>query len=175
MDRAFLDKLLSYETSNEEREMLCEVAYGKPFSECLNEIRHDDFIMGLENGKYKIRSIGSTGEKQESVEIQFMAKYGLFGRPESILYQSEECSIPDDVFELNNSFGLNNWFISRPQPPSEYYITFYKAEIDDAMLAAFHKWSEEYRIPFNNILAIIKTQDKQDGDKKKKNRKRVRA
>lgn len=90
MDREFLEKLLSYKTSNEEREILCEVAYGKPFSECLNEIRHDDFIIGLENGKYKIRSIGSTGEKQESVEIRFMAKYGLFGRPESFLYQSRE-------------------------------------------------------------------------------------
>lgn len=90
MDREFLEKLLSYKTSDEEREMLCEVAYGRSFLECLNEIRHDDFIVGLENGKYKILSIGSTGEKHESVEIRFMAKYGLFGRPESFLYQSGE-------------------------------------------------------------------------------------
>ena len=31
MDCEFLEKLLSYETSDEEREMLCEVVYGKPF------------------------------------------------------------------------------------------------------------------------------------------------
>ena len=54
MDREFLEKLLSYETSDEEREMLCEVAYGRPFSECLGEIRHDDFTLGLESNKYRI-------------------------------------------------------------------------------------------------------------------------
>ena len=93
MDTEFLEKLLSYETSDEEREMLCEVAYGRPFLECLGEIRHDDFMLGLESGKYKILSIGSTGEKQESVEIRFIcAKYGvgLFESPESFLYQSGE-------------------------------------------------------------------------------------
>ena len=44
----------------------------------------------------------------------------------------------------------------RPPPPLEYYITFYKAEIDDAMLAAFRKWSEKNMFTFNNILTIIK-------------------
>ena len=84
MDTGVLEKLLSYETSNEEREMLCEVAYGRPFSECLDEIRHDDFTLGLESGKYKILSIGSTGEKQESVEIRFIcAKCGILELPES--------------------------------------------------------------------------------------------
>ena len=170
MDAEFLEKLLSYETSDEEREMLCEVAYGRPFSECLSEIRHDDFTLGLESGKYKILSIGSTGEKQESVEIRFIcAKYGLFERPESFLYQSGERSIPD------NMFGLDGQFIPQPLPPPEYYVTFYKAEIDDTMLAAFRKWSEKNMFPFNNILAIIKTQDKQDGGKKKKNGKRART
>lgn len=170
MDVEFLEKLLSYETSDEEREMLCEVAYGRPFSECLSEIRHDDFTLGLESGKYKILSIGSTGEKQESVEIRFIcAKYGLFERPESFLYQSGERSIPD------NMFGLGGLFIPQPLPPPEYYVTFYKAEIDDTMLAAFRKWSEKNMFPFNNILAIIKTQDKQDGGKKKKNGKRART
>ena len=43
------------------------------------------------------------------------------------------------------------------------------------MLAAFRKWSEKNMYPFNNILAIIKAQDKQDGGKKKKNGKRVRT
>ena len=52
MDTEFLEKLLSYETSDEEREMLCEVAYGRSFSECLGEIRRDDFAVGLESGKY---------------------------------------------------------------------------------------------------------------------------
>lgn len=151
MDREFLEKLLSYETSDEEREMLCEVAYGRPFSECLGEIRHDDFTLGLESGKYKILSIGSTGEKQESVEIRFIcAKYGLFERPESFLYQSGERSIPDNMFRLGGQF------IPQPLPPPEYYVTFYKAEIDDTMLAAFRKWSEKNMYPFNNILAIIK-------------------
>lgn len=178
MDREFLEKLLSYETSDEEREMLCEVAYGRPFSECLGEIRHDDFTLGLESNKYRILSIGSTGEKQESVEIRFICVkhgVGLFGSPESFLYQSGERSIPDNMFGLNNPFGLglNNQFISRPQFPSEYYVTFYKAEIDDTMLTAFRKWSEKNMYPFNNILAIIKTQDKQDGGKKKKSRKRA--
>ena len=170
MDAEFLEKLLSYETSDEEREMLCEVAYGRPFSECLSKIKHDDFTLGLESGKYKILSIGSTGEKQESVEIRFIcAKYGLFERPESFLYQSGERSIPD------NMFGLGGQFIPQPLPPPEYYVTFYKAEIDDAMLAAFRKWSEKNMFPFNNILAIIKTQDKQDGGNKKKNGKRART
>ena len=78
MDREFLEKLLSHETSDEEREMLCEVAYGKPFLECRNEIRRDDFILGLKDGKYMILSIGSTGEKQESIEIRFICtKYGV--------------------------------------------------------------------------------------------------
>jgi len=168
MDCEFLEKLLSYETSDEEREMLCEVAYGKPFSECLGEIRHDDFTLGLESGKYKILSIGSTGEKQESVEIRFICtKYGIFELPESFLYQAGKRSIP------NNIFRLSSQFIPQPLPPPEYYVTFYKAEIDDTMLAAFRKWSEKNMFPFNNILAIIKTQDKQDGGKKKKNRKRV--
>lgn len=170
MDHEFLEKLLSYETSDEEREMLCEVAYGRPFSECLGEIRHDDFTLGLESGKYRILSIGSAGEKQESVEIRFIcAKYGLFERPESFLYQSGERSIPDNMFGL----GLGGQIIPRPSPPPEYYVTFYKAEIDDTMLAAFRKWSEKNMYPFNNILAIIKTQDKQDGGKKKKSRKRA--
>ena len=170
MDCEFLEKLLSYKTSDEEREMLCEVAYGRSFSECLNEIRHDDFTLGLENGKYKILSIGSAGEKQESVEIRFIcAKYGIFELPESFLYQSGERSIPDNIF------GINGQIIPQPLPPPEYYVTFYKAEIDDAMLAAFRKWSEKNMFPFNNILAIIKTQDKQDGGKKKKNGKRTRA
>lgn len=170
MDPEFLKKLFSYETSDEEREMLCEVAYGRPFSECLGEIRHDDFTLGLESGKYKILSIGSTGEKQESVEIRFIcAKYGTFEQPESFLYQSEERSIPDNIF------GINGQIIPMPMPPPEYYVTFYKAEIDDAMLAAFRKWSEKNMFPFNNILTIIKTQDKQDGGKKKKNGKRVRT
>ena len=102
MDRDFLKKLFSYETSDEEREMLCEVAYGRPFSECLDEISHDDFTLGLESGKYKILSIGSTGEKQESVEIRFIcAKCGILELPESFLYQSGECSIPDDIFGTN--------------------------------------------------------------------------
>ena len=170
MDYKFLEKLLSYETSNEEREMLCEVAYGRSFSECLGEIRHDDFTLGLESGKYKILSIRSTGEKQESVEIQFIRathEAGLFESPESFLYQSGERSIPCDMF------GLGNPYIPRPLP--EYYVTFYKAEIDDVMLTAFRKWSEKNMFPFNNILAIIKTQDKQDGGKKKKNGKRART
>lgn len=111
-------------------------------------------------------SIGSIGEKQESVEIRFICvKYGLFEQPESFLYQFGERSIPDNMFRLDGQFILQQ------QPPPEYYVTFYKAEIDDAMLAAFRKWSEENMFPFNNILTIIKTQDKQDGGKKKKNRK----
>ena len=167
MDCEFLEKLLSYETSDEEREMLCEVAYGKPFSECFGEIRRDDFTLGLENGKYKILSIGSTGEKQESVEIRFIcAECGIFELPESFLYQAGERSIPDNIF------GIDGRIIPRPQPPPEYYVTFYKAEIDDAMLAAFRKWSEKNMFPFNSILAIIKTQDKRDGGKKKKNGRR---
>lgn len=170
MDCEFLEKLLSYETSDEEREMLCEVAYGRPFSECLNEIRHDDFTLGLESGKYRVLSIGSTGEKHESVEIRFICtKYGIFESPESFLYQSGERSIPDNIF------GINGQIIPRPPSPPEYYVTFYKAEIDDAMLAAFRKWSEKNMYPFNNILTIIKTQDKQDGGKKKKNEKRART
>lgn len=170
MDGEFLEKLLSYETSGEEREMLCEVAYGRPFSECLGEIRRDDFTLGLESGKYRILSIGSAGEKQESVEIRFICtRYGLFEQPESFLYQSGERSIPD------NMFGLGGQFIPQPLPPPEYYVTFYKAEIDDAMTAAIRKCFEKYGIPFNNILTIIKTQDKQNGGKKKKNGKRARA
>lgn len=111
-------------------------------------------------------SIGSIGEKQESVEIRFICvKYGLFEQPERFLYQFGERSIPDNMFRLDGQFILQQ------QPPPEYYVTFYKAEIDDAMLAAFRKWSEENMVPFNNILTIIKTQDKQDGGKKKKNRK----
>ena len=119
--------------------------------ECLNEIRHDDFTLGLESGKYKILSIGSTGEKQESVEIRFIcAKCGTLELPESFLYQSGERSIPDDIFGINGQI-----FWRQPHPP-EYYVTFYKAEIDDAMLAAFRKWSEKNMVPFNNILAILK-------------------
>ena len=99
MDTEFLEKLLSYETSDEEREMLCEVAYGRSFSECLGEIRHDDFTVGLESGKYEILSIRSTGEKQESVEIRFIcAKHGIFELPENFVYLFEERSIPDDMF-----------------------------------------------------------------------------
>ena len=102
MDTGVLEKLLSYETSDEEREMLCEVAYGRPFSECLDEIRHDDFTLGLESGKYKILSIGSTGENQESVGIRFIcAKCGTLELPESFLYQSGERSVPDDIFGIN--------------------------------------------------------------------------
>ena len=152
MDTVVLEKLLSYETSDEEREMLCEVAYGRPFLECLNEIRHDDFTLGLESGKYKILSIESTGEKQESVEIRFIcAKYEILELPESFLYQSGERSIPDDIFGIN---GQILW--RQPLPPHEYYVTFYKAEIDDVMLAAFSKWSEKNMVSFNNILAILK-------------------
>ena len=152
MDTGVLEKLLSYETSDEEREMLCEVAYGRSFSECLDEIRHDDFTLGLESGKYKILSIGSTGEKQESVEIRFIcAKCGTLELPESFLYQSGERSVPDDIFGIN---GQILW--RQPPPPPEYYVTFYKAEIDDATLAAFRKWSEKNMVPFNNILAILK-------------------
>ena len=102
MDYRFLEKLLSYETSDEEREILCVATYGRPFLECLNEIRHDDFTLGLENSKYKILSIGLTCEKQESVEIRFIcAKCGILELPESFLYQSEERSIPDDIFRIN--------------------------------------------------------------------------
>lgn len=164
MDREFLEKLLSYKTSDEEREMLCEVAYGRPFLECLGEIRRDDFTLGLKDGKYRILSIGSTGEKQESVEIRFIcAKYGIFELPESFLYQAGERSVPDNIF------GIDGQIIPQPLPPPEYYVTFYKAEIDDAMLAALRKCFKECGIPFNNILGIIKTQDKQNGGKKKKN------
>ena len=78
MDYKFLEKLLSYETSDEEREIICVATYGKPFLECLNEIRHDDFTLGLENSKYKILSIRSTGENLEFIEIQFICtKYGI--------------------------------------------------------------------------------------------------
>lgn len=153
MDTKFLEKLLSYETSDEEREMLCEIAYDRPFSECLCEIRRDDFTVGLESGKYEILSIRSTGEKQESVEIRFIcAKHGIFELPESFLYQFEECSIHDDMFEI----GIDGQISLRPQPPPEYYVTFYKAEIDDAMLSAFRKWSEKNMFTFDNILTIIK-------------------
>ena len=72
-------------------------------------------------------------------------------------------------------FGIGGRFIPQPLPPPEYYVTFYKAEIDDAMLAAFRKWSEKNMFPFSNILTIMKTQDKQDGGKKKKNGKRAKT
>ena len=158
MDREFLEKLFSSETSDEEREMLCEVAYGRPFPECLSEIRRDDFAFGLKDGKYKILSFSSTGEKQESVEIRFICtKYGdgagLFGSPECFLYQSEECSIPCDTF------GLGNPYIPHPPPPPEYCVTFYKAEIDDAMLAALRVWSEANMYPFGSVLSLVKNQD----------------
>ena len=156
MDREFLEKLFSSETSDEEREMLCEVAYGRPFPECLSEIRRDDFALGLKDGRYRILSFSSTGEKQEFVEIRFIcAEYGagLFESPECFLYQSGERSIPCDTF------GLGNWFIPRPQPPPEYCVTFYKAEIDDAMLAALRVWSEANMYPFSNVLALVKNQD----------------
>ena len=98
-------------------------------------------------------SIRSTGEKQESVEIRFIcAKHGIFELPESFLYQFEERSIPDDMFGI----GIDGQISLRPQPPPEYYVTFYKAEIDDAMLAAFRKWSEKNMFTFDNILTIIK-------------------
>ena len=98
-------------------------------------------------------SIRSTGEKQESVEIRFIcAKHGIFELPESFLYQFEERTIPDDMFGI----GIDGQISLRPQPPPEYYVTFYKAEIDDAMLAAFRKWSEKNMFTFDNILTIIK-------------------
>lgn len=173
MDREFLEKLFSRETSDEEREMLCEVAYGRPFLECLGEIRRDDFTLGLESGKYRILSVGSTGEKQESVEIRFICtRYGdglgLFGSPEIFLYQSGERSIPCDTF------GLGNPYISHPPPPPEYCVTFYKAEIDDAMLAALRGQFEENMLPFDNILAMIKTQGGR-GARKTRRRKADRA
>ena len=102
MDCEFLEKLLSYETSDEEREILCVATYGRPFLECLNEIRHDDFTLGLENNKYKILSIGSTGKNLEFIEIRFICtKCGILELPESFLYQSEEHLILDDIFGIN--------------------------------------------------------------------------
>ena len=56
------------------------------------------------------------------------------------------------MFEI----GIDGQISLRPQPPPEYYVTFYKAEIDDAMLAAFRKWSEKNMFTFDNILTIIK-------------------
>ena len=37
-----------------EREIICQALLGKPFSECIDSLRHEDFMRGIDDGRYII-------------------------------------------------------------------------------------------------------------------------
>ena len=153
MDAEFLEKLLSHETSAEEREMLCEIAYGMSFSECVGEIRHDDFVTGLNDGRYNILSISLDGEKRDYLEIRFICYMG-FEKIMHFLYQSEERHIEPNAFTLDDRL----LFTEYARGPIEYYVRFHKTEIDDVMLTALRKWADIYGISLCLPDKSVKTQ-----------------
>jgi len=174
MDAEFIEKLLSYETSAEEREVLCEVAYGMPFGECLGEIRRDDFVNGLNSGRYKILRIGRIGEKLEYVEINFVSTtYGVFGPRAVFLYESSEPEVYTDYF------ALGGFQFQQPAPrfgPVEYGVKFHETEINGEMADALCRWSKEYGLSWGHILGKQQKRDQRnDGKKKKENGRRTVA
>lgn len=146
MDDEFLKNLALSRKSEEERDLICEVAYGKPFREAVAEIRRNDFVEGVDTGKYVILSIGDLGDIfSNSVEIRFVCRE--YGMPELFLYDTE---YPQFSSKSVNMFGF---YPNSPQV--EFTVCFFKHEIDSRFITALRKWSDAYNMPFDGILNII--------------------
>lgn len=131
MDAKLLEKLLSPGTSAEERDVLCEVAYGASFLDSLSEIRREDFADGLEKGRYLPTSIFydyGIDAAERSVEIHFM------------------CAMPSpvDMFLYNTEVEYN---YSHPTRPAEHYVKFTDSEIDEQTINVVKKAINSRRCP----------------------------
>ena len=76
MGAEFLKKLLSPETSAEERDVMCATAFGRTFAESVGELRIADFLDGLKSRRYMPTRVGAQApaddEKEKTVEIEFV-------------------------------------------------------------------------------------------------------
>ena len=114
MDAALREKLFNPDTSEEERDVICNVAFGKSFEESLREIRYDDFVEGVGNGFYRIlsamvksgsmvKSRRGTNESESMVreiEIKFMCQ-GAFDLTANFVSAINKLIDGDMVIENN--------------------------------------------------------------------------
>lgn len=135
MNAKLLEKLLSPETSAEERDVLCEVAYGASFLDSLSEIRREDFADGLEKGRYLPTSIFydyGIDAASRRVEIHFMCVTP--GLVDMFLYDIEY----DTEVEYNYSH------LTRP---AAHYVKFADSEIDEQTINVVEKAINSTRRP----------------------------
>ena len=181
MDAALREKLFNPDTSEEERDVICNVAFGKSFEESLREIRYDDFVEGVGNGFYRIlsamvksgsmvKSRRGTNESESMVreiEIKFMCQGAFDLTAMSFMYSSDgpAFSGPDGPFP----FGTYITFARNFAQPITFWFDIYSEEIDERLRAALLKQETNYMMPSGmlcNMLSILREYNIKDEKKK---------
>jgi hypothetical protein len=76
-------RILDPDISAQERDILCEASFGKPFSEAVHEMRLDDLTEGVEAGDYFILSVSGVNDMSMTCDFNpcaFEVSFG-FARP----------------------------------------------------------------------------------------------
>ena len=76
-------RILDPDISAQERDLLCEASFGKPFSEMVDELKFDDLKEGVESGRYLILSVSGINDASMTCDFNpcaFEASF-VFARP----------------------------------------------------------------------------------------------
>lgn len=183
MDAALREKLFNPDTSEEERDVICNVAFGKSFEESLREIRYDDFVEGIGDGSYRILSVrdkswGNTGENESMVheiEIKFMCQGALDLMAMSFMYSSDGPAFSGPGVD---PFGVYGAFARNFTQPITFWFDIYSEEIDERLKKALLKQEIDYMMPsgtLQGILSFLNKYNIKDAKKKKRRKGRVHA
>lgn len=99
--------------SDAEREITCQALFGKPFSECIDSLRREDFMRGIDDGRYMVlqaQLASGAGSSQNTVEVSFMSRKSDWRM--YALYESEPAAVSQP--------SIAGWMI---QEPSRFRIT----------------------------------------------------
>lgn len=169
MDKTMIDKLFDLDTSAEERDILCEVTFGKSFMESIREIRYEDFLSGVSKGEYMLNTFiaGPNTENGWSLEIKFACERWDNGLARDFLYEHQ-----DDKSYLGlgrtgfRSLGLAGWL---PFGPRYYRMYLGSEEIDsrllDAIKASMCRYGYDAEMA-RSLLGFLNKYNIGDGKKK---------
>ena len=135
-------RILDPDISAQERDILCEASFGKPFSEAVHEMRLDDLMEGVEAGDYFILSVSGVNDASMSCDFNPCAFEVSFGfvrpyNPNELRMMSMLYTVDPPVIMANDMYRSMN---------VRFYATLYGADAFEWAVTQIKKLQTQFRI-----------------------------
>lgn len=133
------EKLFADGVSDEERDMLCYIVFGKSFENSIEIIRYEDFIFNVRSKRYMITSISGFSNNERDLHVFFVCEY-----TDSKTLCRQFANYKEYLPEIMDSGLCTSRFIMPPAYPTEYEYIFEKHIIDGRFIKAVSDNMESY-------------------------------